>query len=56
MEEKLVGGCDVYVPNISTEVTLGKRPRPTESVTTPFSDEDIEHVTNPHDDALVITT
>lgn len=47
---------EVYATSISMEATLGKRPCPNESITISFSDEDMEHVTKPHDDVLVITS
>lgn len=45
----------MYTAKISTEVTPGNRPLPIESVTISFSDEDMKHITNPHDDALIYT-
>lgn len=49
------GVRDVYALQISIEVTLGKKPCPTESITISFTDEDMEVATNHHDDDLVIT-
>lgn len=42
--------------NVSTVLSLGKRPQPTKSVVISFTSRDMEHITNPHDDAFVNTT
>lgn len=49
------GVMEVYATNIPTGVMLRKRPRPMETNTISFSDEDLGHVASPHKDALVIT-
>lgn len=43
----------MYVANISTKVTFGKRSR---LISISLTHEDMEHVPTPHDDALFITT
>lgn len=46
---------EVYTTNISTEKTYGKSYGAVENIVIVLSKEDIDNVTNPHGDALVIT-
>lgn len=46
---------DAYVTNIFAVVSLRNRPRPMRNDAIYFLDEDLEHVANPHEGALVIT-
>lgn len=52
--EETNGSREVYATKISTKATLEKRIRPNQTITICFSNEDMEHVTSPHDDALAI--
>lgn len=47
---------ELYVAQISTEHVPMKNLSLTGSVPISFTDEDMKHVTNPHNDMLVITT
>lgn len=47
---------EVYIAQISGTVKAGKRPRVENEVVISFSEDEIGHVTCPHEDALVVTT
>lgn len=47
---------EVYATQILGTAKAGKRPRTEDEITISFSEEEMGHVTYPHEDVLVITT
>lgn len=53
---KTSGAREVYAMNMPMGVVLGTRPQLAESDFISLSDEDLGHISSPHEDTLIITT